>query len=461
LKNYLMQLPTTFSFLKMKNVIQVYNAELKSANRLILLSEALVILLKPALVCNCHVFSFGKPIALNFLLFTILDRLDMTRVLVSSAAHVLSDYLLTSEGNHCYQLFKHLARYGYQFEALSPYIRVRKPLDNVAFHQVGSFKMSPTSGVMQKCALHSEFLFRGLIKAKKLLDEMKPDIVHHMLPAVFNYTFSPLALLAKNLKQPFVFGPISAHFYERPVDEKVLLPFTSRLHRATIQKCDRLITVTNQIKSFYETLIDPQLISVIPLGVDTETFKPAAKEEEKESFEILYAGSLYSLKGLPYLIQAIASLRKVGLKTSLTIIGEGQQKQALITLAKTLSVEKDVKFEGFVPHSEMPKYYKRCDVFCFPSLGEPFGMAVVEAMACGKTVIATNVGGPSEIIHDEIDGILVPPADPQAIASQIMRLAQNESERRKMGEKARRKAVQSFSWTTIAEKYHQLYSKLL
>lgn len=385
----------------------------------------------------------------------------MPSVLVPSAAHILSDYLLTSEGTHCYQLFKHMARYGYQFEALSPYIRIHEPLDNVTFHQVGSFRISPTSSTIHRYALHGEFLFRSLTRSRKLLSEKGIEIVHHMLPAVFNYTFSPVALLVKNLKQPFVFGPLSAHFYERPRSERVFLPLTSRLHKATVQKCAKLIAITNQTRSLYKTFVDEEKMSVIPFGVDTETFKPLKEEQRQEKLRMLYAGSLYALKGLPYLLKTLANVKKHGLRANLIIIGEGEQKESLMMLAKALRIEKEVKFEGRVPYSNMPKYYNQCDVFCYPTLGEPFGKAVIEAMACGKPVIATNVGGPTEIIQDRVNGLLVPPANPEAMAAQIVRLMGDENERRRIGRNARETVLQRFSWSVVAEQYHQLYSSIL
>jgi glycosyltransferase involved in cell wall biosynthesis len=384
----------------------------------------------------------------------------MPRVLVSSAAHILSDYLLTSEGTHCYNLFKHMNKYGYEFEALSAFVQVRRQLNNVCFHQVGSFKITPTSSAFHRFAFHGEFLFRSLAKANQILRRKRIDIVHHMLPAVFNYTFSPLALV-NGLKQPFVLGPISIRYYNIPLTERILLPLTSRLHKETIKKCARIITITNQTKNLYIKTFDERNISTIPFGVDTDVFKPARLKERSEECEILYAGSLYPLKGVPDLIRAIANVRKHGLKANLTIVGEGQQKEALTALTRALGIEEHVKFEGFVPYSNMPQYYKRSDIFCFPTLGEPFGKAVTEAMACGKPVIATNVGGPAEIIQDEVDGLLVPPSNPEAIALQITRLIEDRNERRRLGERARETAVNRFSWSIIAEKYHQLYSGLL
>ena len=211
----------------------------------------------------------------------------------------------------------------------------------------------------------------------------------------------------------------------------------------------------------YLKTFDEHSISVIPFGVDTEVFKPTRPKERREECQILYAGSLYPLKGVHDLIRAIAYARKRGSKAHLTIVGEGQQKEALTALARALGIEEHVKFEGFAPYSNMPQYYERSDIFCFPTLGEPFGKAVIEAMACGKPVIATNAGGPAEIIQDKVDGILVPPSNPEAIAQQIIRLIEDKNERRRLGERARETAVNRFSWSTIAEKYHQLYSGVL
>jgi glycosyltransferase involved in cell wall biosynthesis len=384
----------------------------------------------------------------------------MPRILVSSAAHILSDYLLTSEGTHCYNLFKHMAKYGYEFEALSAFVRLRKQLSNVCFHQVGPFEISPTSSVFRRLLFHSEFLLRSLVEAKRILRRKRIDIVHHMLPAVFNYTFSPLALV-NGLKQPFVFGPISKRYYNIPFSERVLFPLTSKLHKGTVKKCAKIIAITNQTKSLYVKTFDERNISVIPFGVDTEMFKPARLGERREECEILYAGSLYPLKGVHDLIRAVANVRRNKLKANLTVVGEGQQKEALTALTRVLGIEEYVKFEGFVPYSNMPQYYRRSDIFCFPTLGEPLGKAIIEAMACGKPVIATNAGGPAEIIRDKVDGILVPPSNPEAIAQQISRLIEDKNERRRLGERARETAVNRFSWNKIAEKYHQLYSQLL
>ena len=385
----------------------------------------------------------------------------MAKILVSSASYVLSDYLLTSEGTHCYNLFKHLAKYGYEFVAISPYIRLHEKLDNVEFRQVGTFKLSPASSSLYKYTFHAEFLTRGFLAAKKILRTERIDLIHHMLPAVFNYTFSPLATMRNNSKKPFFFGPLSSHYFERPFNEKVLLPLTSRLHKKTIQQCDRLIAITNQVKNLYSGLVDQAKISVIPFGIDTEVFKPERQEHRQDQLSLLYAGWLYPLKGVAYLIEAVAEVKKLGLKIKLKILGEGTQKPELISLAKRLGVEKDIDFLEAVPYSDMPKQYQNCDIFCFPSLGDPLGKGLIEAMSCSKPVIASEIGGPAEIIQDNVNGLLVPPRNPKALAEKILYLANDESARRRLGSKARETIMESFSWEVVSNKYHLLYSDFL
>jgi glycosyltransferase involved in cell wall biosynthesis len=109
----------------------------------------------------------------------------------------------------------------------------------------------------------------------------------------------------------------------------------------------------------------------------------------------------------------------------------------------------------------MPEQYRDCDIFCFPTLGEPLGKGLIEAMACGKPVIASKIGGPTEIVQSGINGILVPPGNAKVLAEKILLLANDENIRRRMGEKARETILERFSWQVIAEKYHRLYSELL
>ncbi|MDH5495672.1 MAG: glycosyltransferase family 4 protein, partial [Candidatus Bathyarchaeota archaeon] len=194
------------------------------------------------------------------------------------------------------------------------------------------------------------------------------------------------------------------------------------------------------------------------LGVDTGIFKPAEKRFRKDGYEILYAGYLYELKGVEYLIRSMALVARERRDVKLRIVGEGPEKSRLMALTKALNLEERVLFEGFVPHTRIVRCYQKCDIFCFPTLGEPFGKVVLEAMACGKPVIASNVGGPAEIIENERTGFLIPPAQPLILAKAILGLIADKQKMKKIGVNARTAVAQRYSWQSIAENYQKLYS---
>jgi len=384
----------------------------------------------------------------------------LPNILVTSASHLYSDHLLSSEGNHCYNLFKNLEKYGYHFDIITPLAKVLNPLDNVEIFQTGTIRITPDIDIKRKYELHFTFLMKGLHLAKELLKTRRYDIIHHILPAVYGNTFSPIAISSKKFSTPFLFGPISCHFISRPIDERMLRPITNRLHFDTILKCDKIIVINEIVKKLYNNVLGDEKISTIPFGVDENIFHPTQKEEN-DVFEILYVGSLTKIKGLPYLIKALPLVLEEEPNVTLKIVGEGNQKTSLNELVKKLDIVKHVMFLGFVQHHQTPRFFQHCDVFCYPTLGEPFGKSIIEAMACGKAVVTTNIGGPSEIVSNGVDGVLVPPRDEAAIASGILDLIKDDNKRRKLGETARRTVEEKYSWERISDQYHELYSSLV
>lgn len=385
----------------------------------------------------------------------------MATVLVPSASYILSDHLLSSEGTHCYNFFRYMAKYGYQFHAISNYISIKQPLSNVKFYQVGTFE--GRANIAQKYLAHFELLVKGTLKASKILRKESIDIIHHMLPAVYNQTFSPIALLRVSAK-PFIFGPVSAHvatIFRRPMDEAFFAPLTVKLHRETVRCCHSLIVITNQVKKLYKDFVKEEKIQVIPFGVDVEKFRPPKKDRKSGVYEILYVGSLYPIKGLKYLIQAFAQVLKERRDVRLRIVGNGPEKARLSLLVNKLGLQGNVFFEGFIPYNEIVPYYQQCDIFVYTTLGEPFGKSIIEAMACGKPIITSNIGGPAEIVENGRSGFLVPPTKPRAIAGKICLLLADVYLRRRMGEAARRTVTEKYSMEKIAELSHQLYQSCI
>jgi len=381
-------------------------------------------------------------------------------VLVSSAAYVLTDHLISSEGITCLQIMKNLSRHNFHFTAIGGYINVKRTPQNTKLLSACSIIASPYDNLLKKYFVHLEFITKSYIKASKVLKNEKIDIIHHMFPAVYGQTFSLLAV-KNNFHQPFIFGPASAHFTSRPPDEKIINKITSKLHLKTISRCTHLIAITEQIRQLYSKVFDEDRISVIPLGVDTQIFKPANKNNTKKEFEILFVGSLYPLKGVEFLIKSMKLLVNEEENVKLKIVGEGPEKERLKLLANKLKLRNKIHFEGFVPHNKIVKYYQNCDLFCFLTLGEPFGIVILEAMACGKPVIASNIGGPAEIVKDGKTGFLVNPSNVRLVAEKILKLIRDRKLRERMGKEARKTVLKRYSLKKISEEYHRLYRKLL
>ena len=218
----------------------------------------------------------------------------------------------------------------------------------------------------------------------------------------------------------------------------------------------------NKIANYYK--IDPVKIVVIPNGVTLERFSSRNGSFRLAGFpSILYLGSLYEGKGVDILIRALVGIKSEYPEVKLHIVGSGSPALSRARYLKTLSVQEgmegDVVFWGQADYSSIPKFYKGADVCVFPSRIEAFGIAILEAMASGKPVVASNTGGIPEIISDGESGILVKPDDPDALAESILTLLRNDTLRNRLSGNALKTAA-NYSWGKIAEKYISLYKHL-
>ena len=205
--------------------------------------------------------------------------------------------------------------------------------------------------------------------------------------------------------------------------------------------------------------INRDKIVVIPNGVDLRRF---SGRDDKLVLDgdptILYLGDLSRIKGVDVLIQAIAKLRSILPNMKLHLVGSGYMNDFQL-LAKKKGIEGYVVFHGWAADSMVPRYYKSADICVFPSRYEPFGIVILEAMASGIPIIASNTGGIREIISNGKDGILFKPGDADALSKAILALYQDLDLRKKISQAAL-KTVTEYSWENIAERYVSLYRYL-
>lgn len=203
-------------------------------------------------------------------------------------------------------------------------------------------------------------------------------------------------------------------------------------------------------------------VEVIHNGVDTQTFRPLALDEAErrrygagaEDILLVSVGRLVGWKGTRVVIEALAGLPS---RFRYVMAGDGPEKPELEALAARLGVANRVHFAGAVPHDSLPQLLSMCNLCLQPSLGEEaFGISVVEAMACGLPVLASDNGGLPEIVIDGETGRLLPPGDVPAWISAIAAFGNEPAVLERLGRAARQRAEDEFTWSANAAKLEQV-----
>lgn len=203
-----------------------------------------------------------------------------------------------------------------------------------------------------------------------------------------------------------------------------------------------------------------QKIDVIYNGINTDIFKPDAELKDKEKFIITLGGTrVTARKGIKYLIEAVHKLSNKYSNIYVTVIGEGDERESLEELARQLEVEDRIKFLGRLDNKKILPYYQEASAFVLPSLNEGMSNAMLEALASGLPIIATDTGGTKELVTDGENGFIIKMKDSQDIADKIEILIRDEDLRCRMGESSRRRA-ESMSWGNVAKEYCDLYKKI-
>jgi glycosyltransferase involved in cell wall biosynthesis len=205
----------------------------------------------------------------------------------------------------------------------------------------------------------------------------------------------------------------------------------------------------------------PRLSRVIPCGVDTEVFQPAGPAEPRRRPRLLTVSRLVERKGVGDAVRALARLPGAELVVAGGESGSDPGIAALRALADRLGVADRVEFRGPVRHPDLAALMRSADVFIAVPWYEPFGIAPLEAMACGVPVIVSAVGGLVETVADGRCGLMVAPRDPAALATAVVRLLDDARLRRDLAEAGRARAVRYYRWDQIAHRTATLYQRVV
>ncbi|HEY9205832.1 MAG TPA: glycosyltransferase family 4 protein [Candidatus Methanoperedens sp.] len=311
------------------------------------------------------------------------------------------------------------------------------------------------------------FNIRYFFVAMKLIKREKFDLVHHMLPFAYGKTFNLIPFFGYTKEIPFIIGPLQqplnfddtafrglTYYFLRLVN-----PILFFLSKKTLEKADALICVNEDAKTLFSKIVNKDKpIFIIPPGIDINRFGYTARKE-KNNIEIISVAYLQKRKGIDFIIKAFSEIIGKRPNIMLRVVGMGPEKENLMGLVNQLNLNRHVIFEGFVPNTEIAKYYQNADIFISMSCSESFGQTSIEAMATGLPVITTKVGEIKNIIVHGETGFLIE-HNKDELKNYLVKLIDDRRLRNIMGQNARKIVEEKYDWKIIAKKYYELYLNL-
>lgn len=199
-------------------------------------------------------------------------------------------------------------------------------------------------------------------------------------------------------------------------------------------------------------------IGVIYNGIDIVEFFPDLSKKDKDKFTIICVSRVTPRKGIRFLIQAFSILLKRYDYLKLIIVGDGNERLSLEDLVQGLGINDKVVFTGPISHDKVSEYYQKSSIFVLPSLNEGMSNTMLEALACGLPLVATDTGGTKELVVDNKNGFIVKMKDSNDLAEKIEKFLLNKNLEENMGKESRLLA-EKLSWENVAREYTDLYKK--
>ena len=304
----------------------------------------------------------------------------------------------------------------------------------------------------------------GIGSTRRAMHDIDPDIVHanSIYPLAFLRTLGCLkrnpATAASVLVDPSSSHPLAVKRF------KGLVHFARNLiARMESQNIDRIFTLSPILMKQLQALGVRGHIIVSPAGVDVRRLEKNSSEEFQvpEGYPIISTavGQLERLKGVKYLVEAFAKVQDEYPDAQLLIAGSGSLKKTLRGLAKHLGVGTNVHFLGYLEN--VAPLMTNSDIYALPSLSEGINTSVLEALALGRPVVATDAGGTRDVIQNGVTGILVPPASVNPLAEAMLKLANDQEAAKIMGQKGKQKVSDDFPRDGYSDVVFSEYSDLV
>ena len=353
--------------------------------------------------------------------------------------------------NHISGLEQNLTRMGHEVKVIAPASKAVPSFGN-RFIPIGKPRPIPANGSICRVTI-SPWLSSRI---KPVLDAEKFDIIHLHEPLM-----PMLCTTVLRLSQTVNVGTFHAHGgrpgynFGKPVITVLLRRWFSRLNGR--------IAVSKPAMEFANKYF-PADYTIIPNGVDLEHFSADVAPIDRfcdGKVNIVFVSRLEKRKGLIYLLKAYQKVKREFPNCRLIVVGPGTRLRNKYEKWVAETGTRDVVFIGYISYDELPRYYRTADIFCAPAIsGESFGIILLEAMAMGKPIVASNIDGYASVVTDGAEGLLVPPKDEKALSQALISLMNDESLRQQMGAKGKVKAL-DYSWQQVAQRVYNYYLKVL
>ncbi|MEK7581227.1 MAG: glycosyltransferase family 4 protein [Patescibacteria group bacterium] len=299
----------------------------------------------------------------------------------------------------------------------------------------------------------STFAFFGIVYSRKIIRERRIEriIAFFTIPGgIVSYYINKL------YKIPFIVSL-------RGGDVPGLVPELDSLHRllspirrSILNASSSVIANSAVLKNLSEKY-DPINVSVIPNGVDTDFFRPTSEGKVDKTFHPIFVGRLHMQKNLVFMLDAISDFKKsVKSKFMLEIVGDGPQKQELKKYARKIGIKNEVTWTDWLKKDELLSKYNNSDCLIMPSLYEGMSNVILEALACGLPVVASDISANRVLVKHGINGFLFKVNRKKELQEALELLVIDKKKRVKIGRYARGFVVSKFSWDLVAKRYSKL-----
>ena len=281
----------------------------------------------------------------------------------------------------------------------------------------------------------------------------------------------------QNSKQVHTYHSLGAVKYKSVTTIPMIATKRLSVEKAVLETAERIVATSPQEQEHMRSLVSTKgNIDIIPCGTDIHRFgsitQQAAREQlgiDPQSKVVFYIGRFDERKGIETLVRAVGQSKLRGKQDIKLIIGggsrpgqsDGLERQRIESIVAELGMTEFTVFPGRLGDDILPVYYAAADVCVVPSHYEPFGLVAIEAMASGTPVVASDVGGLQFTVVPEETGLLAPPKDDVAFAAAIDRILLDSNFRNRLGQAARVRVENKFSWEGVAKQLSDLYTQLL